>query len=59
MICDFCDNTATYRQRHIVICAECFGYFTELMFKNWQDWISDGKLDAEPPMWVYNSDNKI
>lgn len=59
MICDFCDKSATYRQGHLNICSGCFGYFTDMMFKNWHQWYRNGKIGQEPPLWVYHHDNKI
>lgn len=59
MICDFCENQSTYKHRSVYLCGECFGYFTQIMFDNWHNWIENGKVGEEPLMWVYNSDNKI
>ncbi len=58
-MCDFCDKEAVYRQGHLVICSDCFGSITDLMFKNWYGWIKEGKNGKEPVMWVYNNANKI
>lgn len=58
MICDFCDKKAIYKQGRLIVCGECWTYFTSILTPNWEKWTKD-KKGAEPPIWVYNSDNKI
>jgi len=59
MICDFCEKKAVYKQKSTILCADCFGYFTEKLLNNWHKWVKNGKIGQEPPIWIYNHDNKI